>query len=61
MGWRSFGGFMLLLLLNETVSAASSFLFKMWGYFATGGDGEATWQDMETGGSSEYSWQDLES
>jgi len=51
----------MLLLFGGAAQAVAAFLFKMWGYFATAGDGEATWQDMETGGSSEYSWQELES
>jgi hypothetical protein len=41
--------------------AGLAFLVKMWGYYATGGDGEETWENMETGGSAETAWEDLES
>lgn len=43
---------------NATV--AVDFEVKMWGYYATGQPGEATWQSMETGGANENTWQDLE-
>jgi len=42
-------------------AALSIYLIKQWGYYATGGDGEASWEDMETGGVAETTWQDLES
>ena len=41
--------------------AGLAFVVKMWGYYATGGDGEETWANMETGGSAETTWADLES
>jgi hypothetical protein len=45
---------------GAAVGAGLPYLLKMWGYYATGGDGEETWANMETGGTAETTWQDLE-